>query len=250
MKRGRLIRRYKRFLVDLERPDGSLITAYCPATGRLSTCYKPGAPVQYSWESNPERSLDYDWWSLRRPDSWVVIDPRPAEPLALEGARQGYLDSGFETSGWEPQAQTEEFGRLDFRNQRSDRPDHWIEVKAVTWRMGSAGLFPDAPSERATRQVRALADHAREGGESSVIFVSMRQDIDYLRPACGRDPDFTEALTDAYADGVRLYGLACEVGPDQIQPGGRLPVELPAPTSRWSSWSWRTISNPEDVVNQ
>ncbi|MCG7960230.1 MAG: sugar fermentation stimulation protein SfsA, partial [Candidatus Thiodiazotropha taylori] len=60
---GHIIKRYKRFLADVELAGGEVVTAHCPNTGSMSGCWEPGAPVQISHSDNPRRKLS---WTLER----------------------------------------------------------------------------------------------------------------------------------------------------------------------------------------
>lgn len=62
---GRILRRYQRFLADVELLDGRFVVAHCPNTGTMATCWEPGAPVQLSHSTNPARKLA---WTLERVD--------------------------------------------------------------------------------------------------------------------------------------------------------------------------------------
>ncbi|MXY64004.1 MAG: hypothetical protein F4206_14885 [Gammaproteobacteria bacterium] len=67
--RGQILRRYQRFLADVELPGGVVVTAHCPNTGSMSGCWEPGAPAEISASDNPKRKLK---WTLERVEIRLV----------------------------------------------------------------------------------------------------------------------------------------------------------------------------------
>jgi len=54
---GKLIRRYKRFLADIQLTDGTVITAHCPNSGSMKSCQTPGWKVMLSYHDNPQEEI-------------------------------------------------------------------------------------------------------------------------------------------------------------------------------------------------
>ena len=81
---GTLIKRYKRFLADVELEDGSVMTVHCPNTGRMTTCIEPGWRVALSDSCNPKRKHRYTWELVHNGKCWICVNTGRANEMALE----------------------------------------------------------------------------------------------------------------------------------------------------------------------
>lgn len=54
---GTLLKRYKRFLADIELENGEVVTAHCPNSGSMKGCVRPGAEAWISQSTNLKRKL-------------------------------------------------------------------------------------------------------------------------------------------------------------------------------------------------
>jgi sugar fermentation stimulation protein A len=226
--RGRLLRRYKRFLADVETDAGETLTVHCPDPGSMRGCAQPGARVRCSVHENPRRQLRHTLEMIRVGRVWVGINTALANAVvaaALEGGLPAAL-AGY--ARLEREVVAAPGSRLDFRlsgRARDERP-LWLEVKSVTLAEGRRGLFPDSVSERARRHLEALSGRARRGERAALLFLVQRADCDAVSPADAIDPEYGRSLRSAARAGVELFALGARVGARAVTVERELPVQL------------------------
>ena len=227
---GRLLRRYKRFLADVELPDGQIVTAHCANTGSMRSCLAEGAPVQLSHHDNPRRKLK---WSLERIDmgnGWIGVNTGLVNSViaeALEAGQIELLPAGLpvhrEVKIERPGLET---SRLDFRIAGESGQSVYIEVRNATLFEDGFLQFPDAVSIRASRHLNLLRKLAEEGNRSIILFAINRPEGSCFRPAAQIDPDYARTLKQAVKHGVELLHVRLIHRQQDIVVGGTLDYRL------------------------
>src|SRR6185312_10155882 len=87
---GRLIRRYKRFLADIQLPEG-VVTAACPNTGSLMGCCEPGSRVWLSESDSASRKYRHTWEIVEVGKVMVGINTGLPNKLVSEAIVEGVI---------------------------------------------------------------------------------------------------------------------------------------------------------------
>ncbi len=224
---GRLVRRYKRFLADVETTDGEILTVHCPNPGSMLGMNAPGSAVRCSTHDDPRRKLRHSLEMIRVGRVWVGTNTARANQLAERvlasealPTLRGYATHRREVAlpeRWRGPGETVRT-RLDFA--LSDHPRDgrtaWIEVKSVTLARDGRARFPDSVTERGRRHMETLGRIARRGARAVVLFVVQRGDCDVVEPADDIDPAYARALRAAVADGVEALAIGARLTARQI----------------------------------
>lgn len=208
LEKGVLLRRYKRFLADIETDTG-VITVHCPNTGAMTGCAEPGSSAWYSTSDNLKRKYPNTLEIVDTDNGLVSVNTGRANALVGEALAAGAIDELGELGAIKAEARIPDGGgRFDFMAETVGGPV-WIEVKSVTLLMGQGmGAFPDAVSARALKHVNALIDRVALGERGVLIFCVQHDGIERVRPAHEIDADYAAGLAKACASGVEVlaYG--------------------------------------------
>lgn len=218
--RGRLIRRYKRFLSDIELETGESVVAHCANPGSMLGLAEPGMAVWLSPSRNPARKLKYSWELVATDGGLVGINTGYPNAIVAEALAAGAVP---ELAGYDGLRREVRYGR----NSRIDilldgsgdgRPPCYVEVKNVTLKRGAeAAEFPDAVTKRGTKHLAELGDMVEAGARAVMFYLVQRGDCARLEIAGDIDPDYRAALATALDRGVEVVCYSCKVAPEAIE---------------------------------
>lgn len=205
---GRLLRRYQRFLADVELEDGTTVVAHCTNTGTMKTCWEPGDLVLLAPSANPARKLKYTWLACRRGVVWVGVDTGIPNRAVAQAAREDCLPGlpGLREVRTEVRYGVEH-SRIDVLALDGQGRSLYVEVKNTTMNVGGIACFPDAVTDRGLKHLRELRGVLRQGHRSAVVFFANRGDVQGFDTAREVDPRYAEELCRAAQDGVEILPL-------------------------------------------
>ena len=225
---GRLIRRYKRFLADVQLADG-VITAACPNTGSLMGCCEAGSRVWLSESDSATRKYRHTWELVEVGEVMVGINTGLPNALVGEAIGDGTI---AELGGYATMRREVAFGaersRVDWLLESPDRAPCYVEVKNVTAAASrGVALFPDCVSERGSKHLRELMRLKKQGLRPVQLYCVQRGDVREVRPADGIDHEYGRTLREAIAAGVEVLAYRARVTPSEVRLAERIPVVCP-----------------------
>lgn len=229
LEEGRLLRRYKRFLADIETASGEQLTIHCPNTGSMLNCMSEGCRVWFSRSSDPKRKLPGTWEVGETPQGRLAcINTARANALVEEALRAGVITELADFTELKREVRFgEENSRADFRLDYATGPA-WIEVKSVTLGFPDTAVaaFPDARTERGAKHLRELASLARQGVRAVQLYCVNLTGIEAVRAAAEIDLAYAAGLGEAKAAGVEVLAYGAEITPQGMRLVRRLDVLL------------------------
>ena len=234
---GVLIKRYKRFLADIQIDNGELVTAHCANTGPMKGLLKEGAPVRISFSSSTKRKLPWTWEQVKvlgtnNEEVWVGINTLLANKLIRKVIEQNLLKDKLGDIAKiksEVSYGKDNKSRIDFLlTPKSSNPDNrniYVEVKNTTWTKNNVALFPDTETKRGQKHLRELKGLIPQS-KSILVPCITRKDVDYFAPGDESDPLYGELFRESITAGMLLVPCCFEFHLDHVVWNGFKPLKL------------------------
>lgn len=212
-----LIKRYKRFLVDVTLHDGSEVTAHCPNSGSMKGYKEAGLKVWLSESDNPKRKLKYTWELVEDAEGEkVMVHAARANALVREAVENGTV---VELQGYDKLRTEVKYGSQNSRiDLLLEKPGEqcYIEVKSVTLKEGNAVMFPDAVTTRGQKHLEELMEMKAAGHRAVIFFAVLREGGTHFEAAEHIDPKYAKLLQLAREKGVEVLVYRVSFGDDSI----------------------------------
>ena len=221
---GTLVRRYKRFLADIEI-DGETVVAHCANPGAMTGLAEPGMRVWVEPNDDPARKLRYGWRLVELGEHWAGIDTAVPNRVVGEALRDGRVAGLADYPSVRPEVRYGTRSRVDFLLSGDGLPDAYVEVKNVhLMRQPGLAEFPDAVTARGAKHLAELARAAAQGARAVMLYCVQRTDCTRMALAADIDPAYAAAFAEARAAGVEAMAVTCAISPDQIILDRAIPI--------------------------
>ena len=206
---GVLIKRYKRFFVDVKIAD-NIVTAHCPNTGSMMGLIKKGSRVWLTKSDNPKRKLKYTLQFIEDQKSKVGINTHLTNSIVLEGLNNSMIKDFKNPDLIKKEVVFSKNTRFDFLVTEKKKKS-FIEVKNVTLaRQKGVAEFPDAVTSRGLKHLKELLKAKNMGYKIYLIFVIQREDCKIFKLANDIDPEYCEFLKKAVKKNLNVLCYDCK----------------------------------------
>ena len=210
--KGKLIKRYKRFFVDI-KVNNSILTAHCPNTGSMMGLLDQGNDVWVTKNDNPNRKLKFTLEMIKVKKNLIGVNTHRANRIAEHGLKNKLFKEFKFVKKIKPEFKFSSDTRFDFLCDKNI-----IEVKNVTLtRNKELAEFPDAITTRGSKHLLKLIDSKEKGYEPFVLFLTQIQGIKNFRIAKDIDKDYYQNYLTAKKAGVKFMAYRCSLNSKEIK---------------------------------
>ena len=213
--KGKLIKRYKRFFVDVKL-NNEIVTAHCPNTGSMKGLLDAGNEVFVQKNDDPKRKLKYGLEIIKSRKNLVGVNTHLANKIVNHGLINNRIKELMNNDLIQSEVFFDKETRFDFF-LRKNKQKIFLEVKNVTlFRDEKTAEFPDAITSRGTKHLLALINATKKGYKSYLLFLVQIQNMEYFKIASDIDNEYYKNYLAAKKAGVKFLAYRCKISSKEI----------------------------------
>jgi sugar fermentation stimulation protein A len=215
LKKGKLIKRYKRFFVDVKL-DNKVVTAHCANTGSMKGLLEEGNDVYLTPNNDPKRKLKFGLEIIKTRKNLVGVNTHLANRIAEHGLNNNLVKELKNNDLIKPEVFFNKETRFDFLIEKNKQKS-FVEVKNVTlFRNENTAEFPDAITARGSKHLLTLIDAIKKGYKTYLLFLVQIQNMENFKIAKDIDPEYYENYLLAKKAGVNFLAYRCNISSKKI----------------------------------
>ena len=210
--KGKLIKRYKRFFVDI-KANNSVLTAHCPNTGSMMGLLDKGNNVWITKNNDPKRKLKFTLEMIEVNKKLIGVNTHRANRIVEHALKNKLIKEFKSVKHISSEFKYSQDTRFDFLCD-----ENIIEVKNVTLlRNKNLAEFPDAVTTRGSKHLINLINSIKKNYKPYVLFLTQIQGISNFRIAKDIDDNYYRNYKIAKKAGVKFLAYRCALNSKEIK---------------------------------
>jgi len=215
--KGKLVKRYKRFFIDIKLNNKEIIVAHCPNTGSMMGLLDEGNEVFVSKNDDPKRKLKYTIEIIKVKKSLVGVNTHFANKIAFHGLSNNLIKEVVNNDNIKPEVFFDKETRFDFLIEKN-KQKIFVEVKNVTlFRNEKIAEFPDSVTSRGSKHLKALIEATKKGYKTYLLFLVQIQGVADFKIAKDIDKEYYKNYLLAKKAGVNFLAYRCKINLKEIK---------------------------------
>ena len=213
--KGKLIKRYKRFFVDVKL-NSEIVTAHCPNTGSMKGLLDEGNDVYLHKNDDPKRKLKYGLEIIKAKKNLVGVNTHMANKIVNHGLSNNFIKELKNNDVIKPEVYFDKETRFDFLIQKNEQKI-FVEVKNVTlFREKTTAEFPDAITTRGSKHLLTLINAIKKGYKAYLLFLVQIENMKKFKIARDIDAEYYKNYLTAKKAGVNFLAYSCKINSKEI----------------------------------
>ena len=223
--KGKLLKRYKRFLADIILENKEIITAHVPNSGAMTSCIEENCDVWLTFHDNPKRKLKYTLELTLINENLICTNTGVANKIAIEAIKNGTIKELQNYTSLKPEQKYGQNSRIDILLE-NENEKCYVEVKSVSLKIDDYLAFPDAVTSRGTKHLNELYEMTLQGHRAVMLYIIQRTDNLPFRLACEIDKKYCEAFNEVTKQGVEVLVYQSDINYETIIINKRLDLQI------------------------